>query len=101
MDLLLEMTLVQPRIEEIKKYRTSNQEMIKQIEVVDMEGLQYFMSDSIQSTTHIENYVKNLKRESIELTDNLFYIEHHLFLLKSPHVSKLLETHAQWKIYIE
>ena len=68
--------LVQPRIEEIEKYRATILEMIEQIELFDREGLQSFLFDPIQSTTHITDYVRNLKRESVKLTYNLFNIEH-------------------------
>lgn len=76
MDPFLKTTLLQPRIEEIKKYRATNLEMIDQIEMVNREGLQYFLSNMIWSITHLENYVKNMKRELVELIDNIFDIEH-------------------------
>lgn len=101
MDPLPKRESMQPRIQEVIKYRVSTLEMIERIEEVKREGIKCFLSNQIRSSTHMESYVRNLGRESIELTHKLFNIEHQLARMKIPYVSELLEMHAQWRSFVK
>lgn len=72
----------------------ANLELIEKIKMVDREAIHIFVCDMIWATLSMENYVKHLKVESSELTDNLIEIEHYLSHMKSTHVSELLDVHV-------
>lgn len=100
MDPLQEATSTQLRIDEIGKYRASILELIEKIETSDRKAIQSVDSNPIHVTSRMENYVRNIKREPVKLTNNMFEIEHHLSHMRSLQISELLNIHAQWKILI-
>lgn len=68
--------LIHPKIDEVDKFQTANSELIEEIEAVDKEVVQSFIVDPVCVALCIDTSMNNLKRDSIELIDDLIEVEH-------------------------
>ena len=59
------------------------------------------MAYPIQISSQISLFNKKLKKELVELEDYVYDAYHQLEQMKRSQLFEILDTHAQWKEYIE